>query len=269
MRVMSFNIWSDQAPNMRWRRRRDFVAGILRWHHPDSAGLQEATADMVADLEARLPELRWIGVGRDDGRTRGEFNPIFYRKDRLEAVAHGTFWLAADCSVPGRGWDAFCHRIVTWAHFKDQTNESELFHFNTHLDHFGRKARREGARLLLKKIAEIAGEAPVVVTGDFNCRENSRTYQLLTRAEKGGKDEVRPLRDSFLESAQPPHGPRKTWRGIRPGGLGSGRIDYIFVQNKCRVLHYGVLSDRTEIGYPSDHFPVVADVEIATAANER
>ena len=262
MRVMSFNILVDQPQNMRWTRRRDFIAGILRRHCPDSAGLQEGTADMIADLEARLPELRWIGVGRDDGRTRGEFNPIFYRKDRLRAVAHGAFWLAPDCSVPGRGWDAFCNRIVTWAHFRDQANESEFFHFNTHLDHLGRKARREGGRLLLKKIAEIADEAAVVVTGDFNCRENSKTYQLLTHAEKGSNDTPRPLRDSFLESAEPPHGPRKTWRGIRPGSLGSGRIDYIFVQNECRVLRYEVLLDRAEIGYPSDHFPVVVDLRI-------
>jgi endonuclease/exonuclease/phosphatase family metal-dependent hydrolase len=180
-------------------------------------------------------------------------------------VAHDTFWLAADCTIPGRGWDAFCHRIVTWARFQDRTNHSEFFHFNTHFDHLGRRARRESAQLLLKKIADIAGDAPVVVTGDFNCREKSRTYRLLTHRENGGQDASPPLRDSFLETAETPHGPRKTWRGIRPGGLGSGRIDYIFIQNQCRVLRYGVLSDQADIGYPSDHFPVVVDLEIRDA----
>ena len=225
---------------------------------------------MVEDVAARLPELSWVGVGRDDGKSKGEFNPIFYRKDRLAIIEHDTFWLAADWTMPGRGWDAFCHRIVSWARFSDRANGSELFHFNTHFDHLGRRARRESARLLLQRITAIAGNAPLVVTGDFNCRERSRTYQMLTRSD-AGKAASPPLRDSFLETAEPPQGPRKTWRGIRPGGLGSGRIDYIFVQNGCRVVRYGVLSDRPESGYPSDHFPVVVDLELstATAVNER
>lgn len=265
MRVMSFNIWSDQPQNIRWQRRRDAIAGILRWHQPDTAGLQEAKAHMIKDLAARLPEMSWTGVGRDDGRAEGEFNPIFYRNDRLEMVAHDTFWLAVDCTIPGKGWDAFCHRIVTWARFQARSNGSQFFHFNTHFDHLGRRARRESAQLLLKRIAHIAGDAPVVVTGDFNCREKSRTYQLLTHGKNGGKDRSRPLRDSILETAEPPHGPRKTWRGLRPGGLGSGRIDYIFVQNQCRVLRYGVLSDQADIGYPSDHFPIVVDWEMRGA----
>src|SRR3954447_3180816 len=95
MRVMSFNIWSDQPQNTRWQRRRDAIAGILRWHTPDTAGLQEAKLNMIEDLQSALPELSWIGVGRDDGLGKGEFNPIFFRNDRLTMVDHDTFWLAA------------------------------------------------------------------------------------------------------------------------------------------------------------------------------
>jgi endonuclease/exonuclease/phosphatase family metal-dependent hydrolase len=222
---------------------------------------------MVHDLHARMSGYSWIGVGRDDGGSEGELNPIFYRTDRLALLEHNTFWLAAECSTPARGWDAYCRRIVTWARFMDLTSRSEFFHFNTHFDHFGRKARRESARLLLAQISSIAGEAPVVVTGDFNCREKSATYRSLTTgADKEGKYAGQGLRDSFYVAAQRSHRPKKTWRGLPAGGLGSARIDYIFVNNRVSVRAYAVIADKEPGCRASDHLPIIADVEIELAA---
>src|SRR3982750_642795 len=117
-------------------------------------------------------------------------------------VDHDTFWLATDCTIPGKGWDARCHRIVTWARFRDQTSGSEFFHFNTHFDHLGRRALRESAELLLAKLRAIPAAAPGAGTGDFNCREKSRTHQLLTQRQNGNEDAIAPLRDSLLETAE-------------------------------------------------------------------
>ena len=181
MKVLSFNIWSDSPRNARWAARREIVASVLQRHQPDVAGLQEATLPMIRDLHERLPGYEWIGVGRDDGEEAGEFVPIFYRTDRVSLTGHGCFWLSQNFEKPGRGWDAAHSRVVTWARFADRAEEGRVFvHFNTHLDHLGRRARRHSARLLLEKIAAIGGTDPAVLTGDFNCRESSAPYRILT-----------------------------------------------------------------------------------------
>src|SRR4051812_14428625 len=115
MKVCTFNIWSDAPRNARWPARRELVAGVLRTEAPDVAGLQEATLPMLRDLAERLPQYRWVGAARGDGRDAGEFTPIFYHADRLALIEHATFWLSPTPEIPSRGWDASHARIVTWA----------------------------------------------------------------------------------------------------------------------------------------------------------
>ena len=183
LRVMSFNIRyntpSDSANA--WPYRKDLAASMIRFHHADLAGLQEALKGQIDDLVERLPGYGWFGVGRDDGRERGEFSAIFYRRDRVELLEGSTFWLSEEPdSVGSIGWDADYTRIVTWGRLRDRATGRVFFHFNTHFDHLGEQARLESARLLVTRVKEIAGTAPVIVTGDFNCRESSEPYLVLT-----------------------------------------------------------------------------------------
>ncbi len=263
MNVMTFNIWSDAPRNASWVRRRDRIADVLRRHEPDLAGLQEATRPMLHDLHERLPEYRWIGEGRDDGGERGEFTPIFFRDDRFALIEQGRFWLAAACDRPGRGWDAVCCRIVSWARLTERSSGRSVLHLNTHLDHLGRQARVQSAMLLLQKIDELAGGMPVIVTGDFNCRESSAPYRLLTgQLSFSTPSAATPgLRDTRYDSEQVPEGPRKTYRGLL-GLLGLGRIDYIFVRNGLRTRRHVVLD---EAAGASDHRPVLATLGFTDA----
>lgn len=258
MKVMSFNIWSDAPRNVSWAKRRDRLAEVLQRHDPDLAGLQEVTRPMLNDLHERLPEFRWIGEGRDDGNKAGEYTPIFFREDRFALGAQGRFWLAAACDRPGRGWDAVCCRIVTWARLTERASGRSVVHLNTHLDHLGRNARVQSALLLLQKIDEIAGDLPAVLTGDFNCRESSAPYRLLTGHLPFAKlsATVAPVRDTRYDAERPPEGPRKTYRGLL-GLIGLGRIDYIFVKNGLRTHRHSVLD---EAAGASDHRPVLAEL---------
>lgn len=259
MRVMSYNIWSDMAGRPPWTARRVMVANVMRWHRPEIIGLQEARREMLDDLARLLPSgFRWIGVGRDDGENAGEFCPIFWREEAAALQEHGTFWLAPKPDAPAKGWGAMCRRVVTWARFCEPHTGRRFCFFNTHFDHFSRRARRESARLLLAKIAALGRGDAVLVTGDFNTREGSETYRILT-AGNAALPLPLPLRDALHESAEPPYGPRKTWRGFLAGAAGGARIDFIFVQNAVRVLHHATVADAE---YASDHLPVIADVEI-------
>lgn len=261
MKVGTFNIWSDAPRNSRWPSRRDAVAAVLRHEAPEIAGLQEATLPMLRDLQERLPEYRWIGVGRVDGREAGEFTPIFFHEPRVTLVEHATFWLSATCEHAGRGWDAAVYRIVTWARFRENASGRSFVHFNTHFDHLGRRARRESAKLLLQKAAALAPAEPLVVTGDLNCSDTSAPYRILTGEVPFASAEaaVGRLRDTFRASEQPPEGPRRTYLGLL-GLLGHGRIDYIFVNDGFRALRHRVVEVAAK---PSDHRPVVAEIVFA------
>lgn len=254
LNVMSFNIrYNNPSDGVNaWPHRKDRVASTVRFHEVDAVGMQEVLVGQLHDLEPRLPGYAWIGVGRDDGEQAGEFSPIFYRTDRLEVLDHGTFWLSETPDVPGStGWDAALPRIVTWARFRDRRTDGTFVHFNTHFDHRGVQARRESARLLVQRVASIAGGRPVVVTGDFNVTPDTDAYATLTRS----------LQDA-ARRVEAPHGPPGTYSGFRVREAPGRRIDYIFAKNGVEVRRFGTLTDQWRGRYPSDHLPVLAEVVV-------
>ncbi|MFH1737504.1 MAG: alpha/beta hydrolase fold domain-containing protein [bacterium] len=272
---MTFNIRQNN-PNDgvdAWPNRKDRVAEMIgARYRVDLAGLQEVFKGQLEDLEERLPGYAWIGVARDDGKEQGEFCPIFFRAERVELLENGTFWLSETPEIPGKkGWDAACNRIVTWGKFRDKKSGRLFYHFNTHFDHVGRQARQESTKLLWQRISSTTQNIPVVVTGDFNTRENSQIYALLTGKEPMG-DTHSDLKDGRYVSINGHEGPTTTstdWTTIRPPET---KIDYIFVRNGVEVMKHRVLDDCFDGHYPSDHLPVLADVkipEIKTAARGR
>lgn len=264
LRVMTFNIRFDNpndGPDA-WPHRKDRAASVIRFHGADLVGVQEALKHQLDDLQERLPAYAWVGVGRADGREGGEYSAIFYRQDRFELLDHDTFWLSETPEVPGsKSWDAAIERIVTWAHFRDRRTGEVFYHFNTHFDHIGERARTESAKLIRQRIAAVAGDAPVVLTGDFNAVDSSMPYQILTGTTPLDGAPSVTLRDAMRISEHGHHGPTTTWNGftaIEP----DRRIDYIFVNDRVDVRQHGILPDTWDGRFPSDHLPVVADVTI-------
>ena len=261
IRIMSFNIrynTPDDGYNA-WPYRKELVASMIRYHEADIVGLQEALYDQLTDLKQLLPEYDWCGVSRNDGSNQpgaaGEFAAILYRTDRFERTQGGDFWLSPTPSTVGSvGWDAALPRIVTWAVFRDKRDGATFYHVNTHFDHQGAKAREESARLILNQISDIG---PVVLTGDFNCTPNEMPYRILT-------DPTRPqaMKDAFFLGKLPHHGPESTWSGFSFPGQPGRRIDYIFVNDRVNVIRHAILSDSWSGRYPSDHLPVLAEIEL-------
>lgn len=267
IRVMTFNIRldsPDDGPNQ-WIHRKEFAAGMIRFHRADLAGLQEALKGQVDDLAALLPEYGWFGVGRDDGRAAGEHMAVFYRKDRFQVLEQSTFWLSETPENVTKGWDAACFRIVTWGRLKDTRTKKNLYLFNTHFDHLGDVARRESAKLLLERVDQTAGSYPVVVTGDFNSPPESEPYRIITKGLPG-KEAAR-LTDTKHGARYAHHGPRVTFTGFQSSyPPGDPPIDHVFIKNGVQVILHGTLSDAVGGKFPSDHMPVLAEVVIGSTA---
>ncbi|MFD0617197.1 endonuclease/exonuclease/phosphatase family protein [Paenibacillus sp. GCM10027629] len=277
MRCMSFNIrnaYGDQDENA-WSTRAHMVAGMIRFHRPDIAGLQEVLLNQVEDLERLLPEYGLVGVGRDDGDKAGEFVNILYRKHRFELLTSGSFWLSEQPEQPGSmGWDAACTRVTTWAKFRDRQDGAEFVHMNTHFDHVGVVAVEQSAYLLRERAAGVAGANPVIITGDFNCTSSSLPYRIM--CEEDGS--LLKLRDASVVSAYRHFGPDFTFHGFDRQAMAAqmfprelqhtrnatfefdSPIDFIFVNEQVSVQTFGILGDHLAGKFPSDHLPIMADI---------
>ena len=223
----------DAQKGFLWDKRCQVICDQLNFESPDVFGAQEVLAEQLHDLLRRLPRYRYIGVGRDDGREAGEYAAIFYRYDQVERLEEGHFWLSQTPDVPSLGWDAACIRICTWGKFRQKDTGWTFYFFNLHTDHVGVTARREAAKLVLKKIREMAGPGvPVILTGDFNVDQTDETYALFTRS--GLLDDSYTLaRQRFAENG--------TFNSFDPSLKTDSRIDHIFVSKGFQVPAYAVL----------------------------
>ena len=157
LKVMSFNIRLnvDSDKENSWTNRKQDVADLLTYYHPDYFGVQEALPDQMKDIKNGLKNYDYVGVGRDDGKEKGEFSAIFYDTDRLQVLKSDTFWLSETPEKPSKGWDAALNRICTYAVFRDKKSKKEFMALNLHFDHIGNIARVKSSELILKKIKEI------------------------------------------------------------------------------------------------------------------
>jgi endonuclease/exonuclease/phosphatase family metal-dependent hydrolase len=260
LNVMSFNIrYNNPGDSLNaWPYRKDKVASQVLFHKVHLLGIQEALHEQIEELQKLLSNYKYVGVGRADGKQKGEYSAIFYDTTRIEWLSSNTFWLAEDMNTPGKkGWDAAFERIVTWAKFKDRKINKIFYHFNTHFDHVGKIARKESARLVLSQVKKIAGNTPVIVTGDFNAQPSDEPILVL-------KDDKNPdhLTDTKAVSEQPHYGPEGTFNAFGPKEIHEAPIDYIFVKKGVRVLQHATLSQTWKGRFSSDHFPVFAVVEM-------
>ena len=278
MLVGSYNIRlkvsSDSVKGNVWGKRCQVMCDQLNFMSPDIFGTQEVLHVQLLDMLDRLDGYDYIGVGRDDGNTGGEYAAIFYKTDRLRLLDYGNFWLNETPDRPGLGWDAACIRICTWGKFAGQTatDDESFYFFNLHMDHVGVVARREAAKLIVSKVREIAQGAPVIVTGDFNVDQNDEIYSIFTRSSL--------LKDSYLAS-RIRFAENGTFNSFDTDLYTDSRIDHIFVSPSISVDAYGILTNSywtpdndsaelmkghdapQEIDFsryvrrqPSDHYPV-------------
>ena len=299
IRVGTYNIrttgsphWvaDKDTPNV-WSERSDDLLRLVRKMDLDVFGLQEVMPEQAEFLRKNLPEFEFVGEHRAADRVSDEASPVCYRKSRFEAERSGTFWLSESPDVPGlKGWGAACPRVCSYLVLRDKSTGQRFCFANTHTDHISAEAREKGMLLVIDRMKEFGSGAPIVFTGDHNCRETEAPAIAVSRM----------LKNALYETVTPPKGSWRTFNGwkwreeefpaveacvlapevrnARKGSpdadrLGNGghvyeecgpRIDYIYVSDGIKVFDYETVNSPRpgkEL-YPSDHFPIVATIEL-------
>ncbi len=259
--VMTYNIRLNVAEDGKnaWEYRKDSVASFLREQHPDIFGLQEVLYIQLLDVMSALPDYQFVGVGRLDGKTAGEYSPVFFKASVFELVNSGTFWLSETPDIPGsKGWDAACERISTWACLRDRKTKETMFVFNTHFDHMGVTARFKSADLILKKIAQLSDGKAVILMGDFNSPVSEKAYQLLSSEHKSG------LKDARVQVADSEMKQQVTFTGFNADATDDELIDFIFYNERLSAISYKAMKINENGFYFSDHLPVCAKLVVTT-----
>jgi len=257
LEVMTFNIRTSggRDGSDAWPYRKEIVAETIGRSNPHVLGLQEALTDQIEYLEDALPQYRWLGVDRglNGGTGLSEATPIFYRYEELVPIESGTFWLGdpPDGREQRRGRGS---RIVTWARFHHIETRRQVYVFNTHLTLREGPNQYQGVERINERIASLPEGSAVVVMGDFNAvAGSSTTWDLATGGE---------LRDAWRIAAAR-EGPAVTSNGFGPPPDDwEGRIDWILVGGPVSVPSISTIIHAVEGRYPSDHYPVLATLEI-------
>ena len=252
--IMSYNIRYDNEWDKvnSWEIRKDEVIKLIYEYDPGIIGIQEGLLNQVLYINNALNNYEYFGVGRDDGKDKGEFCSIFYDKARYDLQKSSTFWLSETPGEISVGWDAALERICTYGLFLDKKKGEDFWVFNTHFDHIGSIAREKSAELILKKIASFNHRnLPVIIMGDFNSIPGSPPIEKIKTK----------LSDSFEVSIEKPKGPVGTYNAFNPSMPIDKRIDYIFTKD-FKVLSFHHIDDRLhDNNHISDHLPVLIHVQ--------
>ena len=253
--VGSYNIRNSNSGDTKngngWERRCPVICDQVEWVGFDVFGMQEVKHNQLEDMLNGLPDYDYEGVGRDDGKQAGEYSPIFYKKERFKYLEGGTFWISETPEKVGvKGWDAALPRICSYVHLQDKVTKKRFWFFNLHMDHVGVEARREGAKLIAKKITEMCGKEPAFVTGDFNVVSTDKALD-------GVRDFMRNARTYATVKDNNP-----TINGF---GASSSRkqIDHIYYSDYLKAVEYYTIMDAYNgVTYVSDHYPIYAIIKL-------
>ena len=249
LKVMSYNIRMGIAKDgtNSWEFRCPATIAMLKDQQPDIFGVQEAFEFQIKFIEEYCRNYRSVGVGRDDGKKKGEYMSIFWNKKRIKLIKWGTFWLSETPDEPSRGWDAYCRRTATWALMKDKKTGRKFYYVNTHLDHKGKEAQKNGLKLIVDRIESINPQGyPMVLTGDFNIKpDNAALTDLDARMQSARK--VAPVTDS--------HNTFNGW-SVKPT---DSVIDYIYISGFSACPEYQTVTKKyADKQFVSDHYPIFA-----------
>lgn len=249
LKVMTYNIrmaTMKDGPNA-WIYRRDASIEMINDQKPDVIAMQEVMFRQKKFFDIMCYEnYQGVGVGRENGKKKGEHTTIHWNKKTLNMLDWGTLWLSETPEKPSIGWDAWHPRTFTWALLEKKDSGKKFYFVNVHLDHAGKQAQQNGLALAKAKIDEMnVNGYPVVIAGDFNITPSNG---IVTDFDKKMKNATQ-----YAESVDK-HETYNDW------GARLLTLDYIYYDGFSKCHNYDVVTEeyggKTLI---SDHYPVTAE----------
>lgn len=252
-RVMSFNLRCKNDGEQTITNRSKVAVEVIKQYAPDSFGVQECTPRWKRILAYNLDgKYACVGAARDYYGPFTEYSSIYYLKDKYDVIDSGTFWLS---ETPEKRWtksfDSACFRVASWALLEDKETGVRYTHINTHLDHVLDTTREAQMTVLIDCVNKVANGSPIVMTGDFNAYEDELVYSVARES----------FNDCKVVAENTEHGRTFTSYGKKEED-GTGAIDYIFISPEVKVDTYKIIRNTVQGIYPSDHYPIVADIKI-------
>lgn len=250
-RVMSFNVRCASDPEGSVNNRSKIVAAIIEQYAPDSFGVQEANGKWMRILKRSLGDkYAYVGEPRDNYGTFSEYSAVFYLKDKYNLIDEGTIWLSETPEVKcTKSFDSACYRIASWAVLENKETGVRYTHMNTHLDHVLESTREGQAGVLLNKLKELQAEGNVIVSGDFNAYPTENVYKRMLE-----------VTDDVAFTAKNADSGITFHNYGKKEDKGQGAIDFIFTSKGVKADTYKIIRNTAKGMYPSDHYPIVADV---------
>jgi len=263
LRVMTFNIRGalfDDGVN-RWPNRVDLNVRTILRYAPDVIGLQEAHQDNLSVYREQLSGYDYApGPPYNNEEPYLQYTAICWNASRLRLAETGGFWLSLTPEQHSGSWDTACIRSATWARLVWLDTGQSFVHLNTHLDHVSEMARVEGTKLILQRLQPaIEEDVPVIITGDFNCKPGSTAYRCF--AEYGFVDAY----TAAGHTAQVNTFHAFQGRAYTPRPPEVDRIDWILTRDgrqRFSIEACTIVDDAEPPLYPSDHYPVLADLTL-------
>lgn len=252
--VMSFNIRYDNAGDgiNKWDLRKESVIALIENHHPAILGVQEALHHQLMYMDIELESYKYVGVGRDDGKTTGEYSAILFDTTIFSVISSNTFWLSETPEEISVGWDASMERICTYGLFERKADNKRIWVFNTHFDHIGIKARERSAELILRIINEVnPADYSLILMGDLNSTSESAPIQRIKSEMQNAKAISKSVKAR----------PKGTFNGFDHTATMENQIDYIFVTGVDVLFYQHINEKRKDGNFISDHLPVIAIVK--------
>ena len=275
IRYNATSLFDGEAP---WETRRPRLTRELRFNTespPESficmqEVLNNQLLDILTDLNQGNTTKEWtyIGVGRNDGKTQGEYSPLFYRPAIWDLTSFRTVWLSPTPNVPsGPSWDAGSIRILTIGTFIHKATKTNLVGMCTHLDDQGTISRNNSAKIIVDRINNYTGQAnytgkpvlPVFLGGDFNSEMDQEAYEIMSSKSSPVTDVENKV------PASQKYGNVNTFTGFTNDTSDDSHIDFLWTgpksQNFWTIKTYGVLANKFDDQiYDSDHRAVISDV---------
>lgn len=175
LRIITYNVLTEKWGGTETSARAEYFGAFLDVYKPDIVGVQEVCDKWRKYMPERIGNYKLIGTVRKDGGQ--SYSAIVYDASKYEVLAQGvetySYHASAEC------------RNMSWAIFMDSAKGVKFAFISTHWD-FGDEAEKQQMRKvqadeMAKKIADLNAEygCPVIITGDFNCNNNSDSYKYF------------------------------------------------------------------------------------------